>query len=192
MDETLALPTENAVKIALRTQQIIAEEPGVTRTVDPLGGSFFIESLTNEVQRQAEEIIDQTYERFGGVLQATEAGYFRRLIADSSARFGAEFDRGQRVMIGVNKHVEHDSERIPILVIDRKVEQEQIARLKEFKARRDQQRHAQALARLRDAALAGENVMPTLIDAAEAHATVGEMMHTLETVYGRYDGGPEL
>jgi methylmalonyl-CoA mutase N-terminal domain/subunit len=192
MDETLALPTENAVKIALRTQQIIAEETGVTRTVDPLGGSFFIENLTNEVQRQAEEIIDQTYERFGGVLQATEAGYFRRLIADSSARFGAEFDRGQRVMIGVNKHVEHDYERIPILVIDRKVEQEQIARLKEFKARRDQQRHAHALASLRDAALAGENVMPALIDAAEAHATVGEMMHTLETVYGRYDGGPEL
>ncbi|MFH1746888.1 MAG: methylmalonyl-CoA mutase family protein [Planctomycetota bacterium] len=192
MDETLALPTEHAVKIALRTQQIIADETGVTRTVDPLAGSFFIENLTNDVQKRATTIIDEAYERFGGILQATEAGYFRRMIADSSARFGAEFDRGERVMIGVNKYTENDYEKIPTLVIDQEVERQQIARLKEMKSRRDAQRHAAALAKLNQAAEAGENVMPHLISAAEAQATVGEMMHTLEQVYGRYDGGPEL
>ena len=192
MDETLALPTENAVKIALRTQQVIADETGVTRTVDPLAGSFFVESLTSEVERLATAIIDETYEKYGGVLQATEQGHFRRLIADSSARFGAEFDRGERVMIGVNKYVEHDYERVPILVIDPQVEKEQVARLKDLKSRRDKQRHAQALEHLREAAAANQNVMPQLVEAAEADATVGEMMNTLKTVYGQYDGGPEM
>jgi methylmalonyl-CoA mutase N-terminal domain/subunit len=192
MDETLALPTENAVKIALRTQQIIADETGVTRTVDPLGGSFFIESLTNEVERQGQEIIEHIYRDLGGVLPATERGYFRRAIADSSARYGAEFDRGERIMVGVNKHQEHDFERIPILKIDESVERGQIARLKEMKQRRDKPRHAAALEKLRQAALTGENVMPALIQAAQAGATVGEMMDTLKTVYGQYDGGPEL
>jgi methylmalonyl-CoA mutase N-terminal domain/subunit len=192
MDETLALPTENAVKIALRTQQIIANETGVTRTVDPLGGSFFIESLTNEVERQARVIIDHIYNDLGGVLPATEQGYFRRAIADSSARYGAEFDRGERIMIGVNKQVEHDFERIPTLKIDSAVEREQVARVKDLKQRRDQKRHAAALARLRQDAHDGTNVMPALVEAAEASATVGEMMDTLKTVYGQYDGGPEL
>jgi len=192
MDETLALPTEHAVRIALRTQQVIADETGVTRTVDPLGGSYFVESLTDEVEQQATRLIDETYERFGGVLQATEQGYFRRLIADSSHRFGAEFDRGERIMIGVNKHAQHDFERIPTLKIDESVEKGQVTRLKELRVRRDKQRHKAALKQLHEAALAGRNVMPELIEAAEAFATVGEMTHTLESVYGRYDGGPEL
>ena len=192
MDETLALPTEHAVKIALRTQQVIADETGVTRTVDPLGGSWFVESLTNEVERQAQEIIDHTYHDFGGVLPATEQGYFRRLIADSSARYGAEFDRGERIMIGVNKYHEQDYERIPILKIDEQVEREQVARVAALKARRDKPRHQSALARLRQDAADGANVMPALIEAAEADATVGEMMETLKGVYGQYDGGPEL
>ena len=197
MDETLALPTENAVKIALRTQQIVADETGVTRTVDPLGGSYFIESLTSDVQRRATEIIDHIYKDLGGVLPATEQGYFRRAIADSSHKYGAEFDRGERIMIGVNKYGEHDFERIPTLKIDESVEREQVARLKDMKARRNadrslRERHAAALQKLRDVAAAGENVMPALIDAAEALATVGEMMDTLKSVYGQYDGGPEL
>ncbi len=192
MDETLALPTENAVKIALRTQQIIADETGVTRTVDPLGGSYFVERLTSDVQRRGQELIDHIYNTYGGVLPATEAGYFRRAIADSSARYGAEFDRGERIMIGVNKYVEHDFERIPTLKIDASVEREQVARVRDLKARRDQQRHKVALARLRQDAHEGQNVMPALIDAAEALATVGEMMDTLKGVYGQYDGGPEL
>ena len=192
MDETLALPTEHAVKLALRTQQVLADETGVTRTVDPLGGSYFIESLTNEVERQAQEIIDHVYDHFGGVLPATEQGYFRRAIADSSHKYGAEFDRGERVMIGVNKHVDNDHPPLDILVIDKEVEREQITRLKDLKRRRDQQRHKAALEKLREAAAADQNVMPALIDAAEADATVGEMMRTLESVYGRYDGGPEM
>jgi methylmalonyl-CoA mutase N-terminal domain/subunit len=192
MDETLALPTENAAKIALRTQQIIAEETGVTRTVDPLGGSYFVEALTSEVQQRAQEIIDHAYNDFGGVLQATEQGYFRRLIADSSHRYGQEFDGGERIMVGVNKYHEDDYERIPTLVIDKEVERAQVTRVQELRRKRDVARHEEALARLRQAALDGENVMPALIEAAEARATVGEMMNTLKTVYGEYDGGPEL
>jgi len=197
MDETLALPTEQAVKVALRTQQVIAEETGVKNVVDPLGGSFFVESLTNEIEKQAREIIDHIYNSYGGVLPATEAGYFRRAIADSSHRFGQEFDRGERVMIGVNKYVEHEYQRIPTLKIDASVERGQVARLKAMKERRQRdpalrERHARALKNLRQVALDGGNVMPALIEASEALATVGEMTDTLVGVYGRYDGGPEL
>jgi methylmalonyl-CoA mutase N-terminal domain/subunit len=192
MDETLALPTEHAVKIALRTQQVLAEETGVARTVDPLGGSYFVESLTGEVERRAQEIIDHIYNDYGGVLPATEQGYFRRAIADSSHKFGAEFDRGERVMIGVNKYQDDDSPPIDILVIDKKVEDEQIARVRDLKARRDKERHKAALKKLREVAAADQNVMPALIAAAEADATVGEMMNTLKAVYGQYDGGPEM
>jgi methylmalonyl-CoA mutase N-terminal domain/subunit len=192
MDETLALPTEQAVKIALRTQQVIADETGVTRTVDPLGGSYFIESLTSDIERRALEIIDHVYDNYGGVLPATEQGYFRRAIADSSHKYGQEFDAGQRVMIGVNKYVDNDHPPIPILVIDKEVEREQVTRLKALKQRRDKQRHKAALDELREVAAADQNVMPALIEAAEAHATVGEMTDTLKEVYGQYDGGPEM
>ncbi len=192
MDETLALPTEHAVKIALRTQQILAEETGVARTVDPLGGSYFVESLTGEVERRAQETIDHIYDHYSGVLPATEQGYFRRAIADSSHKFGAEFDRGERVMIGVNKYVDNDHPPIDILVIDKEVEREQVARVKDLKARRDKERHMAALRKLREVAAADQNVMPALIEAAEADATVGEMMNTLKAVYGQYDGGPEM
>ena len=192
MDETLALPTEHAVKIALRTQQVIAEETGVTRTVDPLGGSYFIESLTDEMERQGQEIIDHIYDNYGGVLPATEQGYFRRSIADSSHRYGQEFDAGERVTVGVNKFVDDDHPPIDTLVIDQKVEDEQVARLKALRANRDKDRHAAALKKLRELAAADQNVMPALVEAAEAHATVGEMMNTLKDVYGPYDGGPEM
>ncbi len=192
MDETLALPTENAVKIALRTQQIIADETGVTRTVDPLGGSYFVENLTTQVQQQAQDIIDHVYNHFGGVLPATEQGYFRRAIADSSHKYGAEFDRGERIMVGVNKHIDRNYERIQTLKIDEHVEREQMQRVKELKQSRDKQRVEETLDTLRQVATDGGNVMPALVEAAEARATVGEMMALLKTVYGEYDGGPEL
>jgi len=191
MDETLALPTEQAVKIALRTQQVLAEETGVTRTVDPLGGSYYVEWLTSELERRAWEIIEHV-ERMGGVLAAIERGYFRRAIAESSHRFGQEFDAGQRVMVGVNKFVDEDYQRIPILTIDPAVEREQVARLRALRRQRDAKRHAAALRRLEEDARAGANVMPALIEASEALATVGEMMNTLKRVYGQYDGGPEM
>ena len=108
MDETLALPTEHAVKLALRTQQVLADETGVTRTVDPLGGSYFIEALTDEIERRALDIIDHVYDNYGGVLPATEQGYFRRSIGDSSHKFGQEFDAGERIMVGVNKYSDDD------------------------------------------------------------------------------------
>ena len=195
MDETLALPTEQAVKIALRTQQVIAEETGVTRTVDPLGGSYFVEALTSEVEKHAWEIIEHIDE-LGGVLAAIEQGYFRRSIADSSHRFGQEFDAGQRVMVGVNKYVDDDYERIPTLVIDESVEREQVARLRALRARRDgdpaaRERHRRALATLQETARSGGNVMPALIEASEALATVGEMTSAMKDVFGSYDGAPE-
>ncbi|MGE0482164.1 MAG: methylmalonyl-CoA mutase [Phycisphaerae bacterium] len=191
MDETLALPTEQAVKIALRTQQVIAEETGVTRTVDPFGGSFFIENLTNEMEKRAYELIEEI-DRMGGVLPAIDRGFFRRSIADASHTYGQEFDRGERVMIGVNKYSDDDHPPIDTLRIDENVEREQLTRLRELRQRRDATRHDAALRKLRDDARAGTNVMPALIDAAEAHATVGEMMDTLKGVYGVYDGGPEM
>jgi len=126
------------------------------------------------------------------VLPATEQGYFRRSIADSSHKYGKEFDAGERVTVGVNKYVDDDHPPIDTLVIDKEVERQQIARLKELQSRRDQQRHAAALKKLREVAAADENVMPALIEAAEADATVGEMMTTLKDVYGPYDGGPEM
>ena len=197
MDETLALPTEQAVKIALRTQQVLADETGVTRTVDPLGGSYFVEALTSDIEKRALHLIDHVYDNYGGVLPATEAGYFRRAIADSSHKYGEEFDAGERVMIGVNKYLDDDYERIPILVIDEHVEQEQVARVRALRERREsdpalRQRHSDALSALRDVALEGGNVMPALIEASEALATVGEMMDALKSVYGPYDGGPEV
>ncbi len=190
MDETLALPTEQSVKIALRTQQVLASETGVTNCVDPLGGSYFVESLTNEVERQALEIIAHI-DRMGGVLAAIERGYFRRAIADSSARFGAEMERGERTIVGINKYVDDDHEPLEILRIDDAVEREQLARLKALRQRRDPGRHRAALRALQDVARQGGNVMPALIEASMALASVGEMMETLKSVYGTYDGGPE-
>jgi methylmalonyl-CoA mutase N-terminal domain/subunit len=196
MDETLALPTEQAVKVALRTQQVLADETGVARTVDPLGGSYYVECLTSEVERRASEIIEQI-DRMGGMLSAVEHGYVRRAIADSSHRFGQEFDRGERVMIGVNRNVDDDYARIPILKIDQSVERGQVAALRGLRARRSgdpalRERHARSLKALREAAITGANVMPALIEASEALATVGEMMSALREVYGSYDGGPEM
>ncbi|MBN2445568.1 MAG: methylmalonyl-CoA mutase family protein [Phycisphaerae bacterium] len=191
MDETLALPTEHAVKIALRTQQVLAEETGVTKTVDPLAGSYFVEALTNEVERQALEIFREIKE-LGGVMAAVERGYFRRSIADSSHRFGQELDAGERTIVGVNKYADNSDPGIDILRIDEGVEREQVARVKALRQRRDAQRHAAALKTLEKTARDGANVMPALVEAAEAYATVGEMMETLKRVYGEYDGGPEL
>jgi methylmalonyl-CoA mutase N-terminal domain/subunit len=190
MDETLALPTEAAVKVALRTQQIIAHETKVGRVVDPLGGSYYLEKLTNEIEAKAQAIFDQI-DAMGGVLNAIDRGYFRRAIAESALQQSRALERGEEVIVGVNRYQDEDDHPVPILVIDPEVERMQVARLKELRARRDATRHQAALDRLRRTALDEANVMPALIDAAEADATVGEMMHTLQSVYGTYDGGPE-
>jgi methylmalonyl-CoA mutase N-terminal domain/subunit len=190
MDETLALPTEEAAKLALRTQQILAHETRVTQTADPLGGSYFVEKLTNEIEAKAQAIFDQI-EAMGGVLGAIDRGYFRRAIAESALAQQRAMDRGELKMIGVTDFVEDGPPDIPLLEITQETESTQVTRLKKLKADRDAQRHAAALERVRSEAAADRNMMPALIEAAQADATVGEMMETMKTVFGSYDGGPE-
>ena len=191
MDETLALPSEQAVKVALRTQQVLAHETNVTQTVDPLGGSYFVEKLTNEIEAKANAIIDQI-DAMGGVVPAIDRGYFRRTIADSAMQSNRALESGQSKIVGVTDFREENEERnIPILQISQDTEDAQVARLKALKANRDASKHKAALEALRQSAANDENVMPALINAAKADATVGEMVDTMATVFGRYDGGPE-
>ena len=189
-DETLALPSEHAVKLALRTQQIIAHETNVRQTVDPLGGSYFVEKLTNEIEAKAYAIFDQI-EAMGGVLKAIDRGYFRRAIAESAQAEQRRVDSGEQKIVGVNDFVEDGPHGVDLLQITQETEDAQVVALKALKASRDQARHAAALERLREDARSGANVMPALIEAAQADATVGEMMEAMQSVYGRYDGGPE-
>ncbi len=191
MDETLGLPTEQAVTIALRTQQILAHETGVTRAADPLGGSYYVESLTDKMERDALEIIHEI-DDMGGVIGGITRGYFRRAIAEASYRFGQEMERGDRIIVGVNAYVDENEKRnVEILQISHQVETEQIRRLNEFKSRRDMRKVAAALERIRESARDDQNVMPSLVDGAEANCTLGEMVQALADVYGRYSGGPE-
>lgn len=190
MDETLALPTENAAKLALRTQQIIAHETRVPQTVDPLAGSYFLEKLTNEIEAQAYGIFDQI-DAMGGVVKAIDRGYFRRAIAESSLAEQKMLDSGETKIVGVTDFVEGAAPGIPILEITQETENAQVTRLRTLKHSRDATRHAAALERIRGEAKANTNLMPALIDAAKADATVGEMMGAMKSVFGAYDGGPE-
>ncbi len=190
MDETLALPTQEAAKLALRTQQIIAHETNVRDVVDPLGGSYYVEKLTNEIEATAYGIFDQI-DAMGGVLKAVDRGYFRRAIAESALEQQRQMDRGDVKVVGVTDFVEGGPSDIPILQISHETEKAQIERLKALKRSRDAKRHAAALDRLRKDAHDGSNLMPALIEAAHADATVGEMMDGMKSVFGAYDGGPE-
>ncbi len=190
MDETLALPTEESAKLALRTQQIIAHESNVTQTVDPLGGSYFVEKMTNEIEATAYGIFDQI-DAMGGVLKAVDRGYFRRSIAESALDQQRSLDRGETKIVGVTDFVETGPHGFDILQISHETEQAQIERLKDLKRRRDVKRHTAALERIRHDAAANANMMPALIEAAKADATVGEMMNVMAGPFGRYDGGPE-
>ncbi len=190
MDETLALPSEKAAKIALRTQQILAHETNVTQTVDPLAGSYFVEKMTNEIEAKAYAVFDQI-DAMGGVFAAIDRGYFRRCIAESAHAAQKRIDSGDTKIVGVTDFVEEGAPDIDILRISQDTEDEQVAGLKALKAARDQARHTAALDKLGETAKNGENVMPALIAAAKADATVGEMMETMKAVFGAYDGGPE-
>jgi len=190
MDETLALPSAMAAKLALRTQQILAHETNVTQTVDPLAGSYFIEKLTNEIEAKAYAIIDQI-DAMGGVLKAVDKGYFRRCIAESAQAQQRDLDEGRAKIVGVTDFLEDGPPGVDILQITQETEDEQVRRLKALRAGRDKAKHAAALERLRDNAKADKNVMPALVEASKADATVGEMMDMLRGVYGVYDGGPE-
>ena len=190
MDETLALPSEQAAKLALRTQQILAHETNVVQTADPLGGSYFVEKLTNDIEAGAQAIIAEIDE-MGGMLKAVDRGYVRRRIAESAQAQQRSIDQRERIIVGVNDFVEEGPPGIDILKITQETEDAQVQRLKALKASRDQRRHQEALLRLKSNAKQGVNVMPALIEAAKADATVGEMMDAMKSVFGAYDGGPE-
>lgn len=221
MDETLGLPTEQAVTVALRTQQILAHETGVTRTVDPLGGSWFVESLTDQMEAEALDLIREIDEMgeytaiakghkkdaqpnashpayqptqgYGrGVVSGINKGYFRRHIAEASYRFSEECEAKDRIIVGVNEYIDNEESRpIDILTIPDSVETEQVSRLADFKARRDKGAAQKALDAIRESCRDGKNVMPTLVDGALANCTLGEMVQAMADIYGRYSGGPE-
>jgi methylmalonyl-CoA mutase N-terminal domain/subunit len=183
-DEALALPTEDAVRIALRTQQVIAHETGVTNTTDPLGGSYYVEHLTNELERQAYEYFEQI-DRIGGVVAAIKENFFQREIAEASFRYQSEVEAQQRIIVGVNRYELADEPELEILKIDPALEGQQIERVQALRARRDSAAVEAALARLKaDAAHDGRNLMDPIVDAARAYVTMGEMCDAFREVWG--------
>jgi methylmalonyl-CoA mutase, N-terminal domain len=186
MDETLALPTEKSVRIALRTQQILAFETGVSNTIDPLAGSYFVEALTDELEAEAEAIFDEV-ERLGGVVKALEEGYFQREIARAADHQQREIEDGSRVIVGVNRFTDGGApEEFDILKIDATPERRQRERLAELRGRRDQARVEAALAALSAAAEREENVIEPMLECVRAYATLYEIRYALEKVYGAY------
>ena len=189
-DEALALPTEEAVTIALRTQQVIAHETGVTNTVDPLGGSWFVEALTDEMERRAYEYF-QKIDELGGMVEAVKRNYPQREIADAAFSLQQEIDSGERVVVGVNRYVHAEEEPIPTLRVDPELEQKQIGRLAATRARRDGAEVERTLAALRaDAAHEDRNLMEPLLACARAHASEGEIVESLQQVFGDYTETP--
>ena len=184
-DEAWALPSEDAALLALRTQQIIAHETGVTDTVDPLGGSYFVESMTNQIEVAAYEYF-RRIDDVGGVMTALETGFLQREIADASYLYQMEEDRKERITVGVNEHCTDDALEIPLLRVDREGEKRQVDRLNEIRRARDNQDVAEKLLALEQAAKGTDNLMPLMIEAAKAYATVGEMMDVLRGVFGEY------
>ncbi len=183
-DEALALPTEEAVRLALRTQQVIAHETGVTHTTDPLGGSWFLEDLTNRLEAEAYEYFARI-EKLGGVVAAIEDNFFQREIAEASYRYQAEVEAEQRIVVGVNRYGLDEDEPIPILRIDPALEQGQVERVQALRAGRDRAAAERAIARLKeDAAHDGRNLMPVIVDAANAYVTIGEMCDVLRETWG--------
>jgi methylmalonyl-CoA mutase N-terminal domain/subunit len=191
MDETFALPSEKAVKIALRTQQLIAYESGVTNTIDPLAGSWFVEDLTNRMERGAEEIFAQIDE-MGGVVAAIEKGWFQREISRSAYQYQREVESGRQVVIGVNHHQEDGAEddKIELLEISLETEKEQVARLGKLKAERSDAKVKESLDRIRADANGSVNLMPAFMQAAEAYTTLGEMTDVLREEFGTYRETP--
>ncbi len=189
MDEALSLPTEGAVRIALRTQQVIAHETGVAKIADPLGGAYFIETLTNEMEAAAEAYF-RRIDALGGVIPAIEQGFFQREIADAALRYQREIEARKRIVVGVNDFLEGSEEAIPTFVIEPAVEESAREGLARHRATRDGAAAARALERLAAGARGTENLMPLLLDAARAGATLGEMTGALKPVFGTYRESP--
>ena len=185
LDEALALPTERAALIALRTQQVVAAESGVTNTVDPLAGSYFVEALTNETERQAVAYINQVRE-LGGVLECIRNGFFQREIAEASYRFQQEVEAKQRVIVGVNDYVMDEETPVPTLYVDPAKERIHLERLNRVRQERDNERVGVTLAALEQATRGTENTMPYILDCVRAYATMGEIMGIFRKVFGEY------
>jgi methylmalonyl-CoA mutase, N-terminal domain len=190
-DEALALPTEEAVRIALRTQQVIAHESGVTNTVDPLGGSYFVERLTDEMEAAAYEYFSRIDE-LGGMVDAVKRGFPQREIADAAFRYQQEVDSRQRIVVGVNEYRHAEEEEIPILRIDPELERKQAARLEATKAERDPVAVESALAELKAAAASDRNLMEPILAASRARASEGEMVAAMQEVFGTYTEQPQF
>src|SRR3954449_7578722 len=189
-DEALALPTEHAVRLALRTQQVIAHETGVVNTIDPLGGAYYVEHLTNELERQAYEYFDRI-EKLGGMVPAIKENFFQREIAEASFQYQAEVEKQERIVVGVNRYRLEGEPELEILKIDPALERQQIDRVQAFRARRDGATVEAALARLKDdAAHEDRNLMPPIIDAARAYVTMGEMCDAFREVWGTWRETP--
>jgi methylmalonyl-CoA mutase N-terminal domain/subunit len=185
LDETLALPTEESVRIALRTQQILAYETGVANVADPLGGAHFVEALTEALEAEAHGLFAEI-EAQGGVVRAIESGWFQRQIAHSSARFQADVEQGRRAVVGVNRFLEEAEAPVEILKVGEEAERTQHRRLAALRARRDPALVAERLAALRAAAAADRNVIPAMLDCARGYCTLYEIRHVLEDIYGSY------
>ena len=182
-DEALCLPSELAVRVALRTQQIIAHESGVADVIDPLGGSYYVEWLTNQMEEKAMEYI-QKIDDMGGMIEAIERGWPQQEIANAAYKYQREIDEKKRIIVGVNEYFTEEHEEVPLLQIDPKVEEEQIARLQKVKRERDNQKVKQILEKLHYEAEKNVNLMPTIIEAVKAYATLGEICDVLREVYG--------
>ena len=185
LDEALALPTEEAATIALRTQQVIAHESGVTNTADPLGGSWFVEKLTSQIEAEALEYF-RRIDAMGGMVPAIEKGFPQREIQEAAFRYQQAVERREKIVVGVNDYV-MDEKPVPILYIDPAVEREQVARVQALRAERDEGAVASALADLKDAARGSDNLMPPILEASRRYATIGEMCDALREVFGEYE-----
>jgi len=187
MDETLALPSEKAVKIALRTQQILAYETGTPYTIDPLGGSYYVEMLTNKIEKEAEDYF-RKIDELGGVIPAIEKSFFQQEIARAAYVYQQEIDKKERIIVGVNQFVDSEEKiEIPILLIPEEVEKMQMQKIRKLKETRDNSQVREKLRLLKSAAEENKNLMPPLVDCAKAYCTLGEMVNTLKEVFGEYD-----
>jgi len=184
-DEALALPTEQSARIALRTQQIIAYESGVPQTIDPLAGSYYVESLTNEIEKRATEYVEKIAV-LGGMLKAIERGFVQQEIQNAAYEYQRQVDREEATVVGVNRFTVDEEKPIPILHIDESLERKQVERLRALRARRDAKPWSESLKKVEDAARSGANLMPHILRAVEANATVGEISDTMRKVFGEY------
>jgi methylmalonyl-CoA mutase N-terminal domain/subunit len=188
LDETYALPTEESAMLALRTQQLIAHETGVDRVVDPLGGSYYVEYLTDEMEKRALEYI-RRIDQMGGIIRAVEEGYPQKEIGESAYRYQREVEEGERLIVGVNAFQSDKADPISILKIEDRVAEEQIARLKKVRAERNPAAVKRALAKVEAACRGSDNLMPPVLEAVKSYATLGEISDVFRKVWGQYREG---